>query len=172
MRTNISSFVCALLFVLVMSLPLAAQGQRTPWGDPDLQGIWSNPYVIPLERPKQFGTREFLTKEEIAAEERRLRDLAKGPGRDARDGTGTEKDVARAYNEHWFGDPSLLRSTRTSMIIDPPDGRIPPLTAAAQQRMATKKEYLAALLQGTSAGKPGRISPRRNEPPPYYNLDR
>src|SRR5207249_7022285 len=133
---------------------------------------WGNPYVMPLERPKQFGTREFLTKEEIAAEERRLRELAKGPGRDNRDGTGTEKDVARAYNEHWFGDPSLLRSTRTSMIIDPPDGRIPPLTAAAQQRIAAKKEYLAALLQGTSGGKPGSISPRRNEPPPDYNLDR
>src|SRR5437016_9422371 len=59
---------------------------RTPWGDPDLQGIWSNPYVVPLERPRQFGTREFLTKEEIAAEERRLRELAKGPA--AMPGTG------------------------------------------------------------------------------------
>ncbi len=171
------SITAAGIVIMIAALgPASILGQtttvRTPWGDPDLQGIWSNPYVIPLERPKQFGTREFLTKEEIAAEERRLRELAKGPGRDNRDGTGTEKDVARAYNEHWFGDPSLLRSTRTSMIIDPPDGRIPPLTAAAQQRIAAKKEYLAALLQGTSGGKPGSISPRRNEPPPDYNLDR
>src|SRR5206468_8828697 len=171
------SITAAGVVIMVAALgPASILGQtttvRTPWGDPDLQGIWGNPYVMPLERPKQFGTREFLTKEEIAAEERRLRELAKGPGRDNRDGTGTEKDVARAYNEHWFGDPSLLRSTRTSMIIDPPDGRIPPLTAAAQQRIAAKKEYLAALLQGTSGGKPGPISPRRNEPPPDYNLDR
>ena len=61
-----------------MSLVSSARGQatgttlRTPWGDPDLQGIWSNPYVAPLERPKQFGTREFLTKDEIAGEEQRL----------------------------------------------------------------------------------------------------
>ena len=161
-----------------MSLVSSARGQatgttlRTPWGDPDLQGIWSNPYVAPLERPKQFGTREFLTKDEIAGEEQRLLEQSKGPGRDSRDGTGTEKDVARAYNEHWFGDPSLRRGARTSMIIDPPDGRIPPLTAEAQQRIATKREYLAALLQGTSGGRPGPISPRRSEPSPDYNLDR
>src|SRR5437016_11897845 len=150
----------------LFSSSVSAQTLRTPWGDPDLQGIWGNPYVMPLERPKQFGTREFLTKEEIAAVERRLLELAKGPGRDNRDGTGTEKDVARAYNEHWFGDPSLLRSTRTSMIIDPPDGRIPPLTAGAQKRIAEKKEYLAALLQGTSGGRPGPIAPRINPPAP------
>ena len=114
------------LMVAALSLcasPVSGQALRTPWGDPDLQGIWSNPYVTPLERPKQFGNREFLTKEEIASEEKRLRELAQGPGRDDRQGTGTEKDVARAYNEHWFGDPSLLRGTRTSLIIDPPDGR-------------------------------------------------
>ena len=54
---------------MVMTLlPLSVMGQslKTPWGDPDLQGIWSNPYVTPLERPKEFGTRQFLTKEEIA----------------------------------------------------------------------------------------------------------
>jgi hypothetical protein len=173
MKTRNQRFV---LFIAVMGTIVAsAAGQappRTPWGDPDLQGIWSNPYVTPLERPKQFGTREFLTKDEIAAEEKRLTELAKGPGRDSRAGTGTEKDVARAYNEHWFGDPSLLRGTRTSLIIDPPDGRIPPLTAAAQQRIRAKQEYLAALLQGTSGGRPGPISPRRSEPSPDYNLDR
>src|SRR5438128_1698358 len=146
--------------------PVSGQALRTPWGDPDLQGIWNNPYVTPLERPKQFGTREFLTKEEIASEEKRLVELAKGPGRDSRQGTGTEKDVAKAYNEHWFGDPSLLRGTRTSLIIDPPDGRIPPLTEDAQYRIARKREYLAALLQGTSGGKPGPISPRRSERSP------
>src|SRR5215831_19219979 len=118
-------FPCALLLAAVAS-PVwtqTRQAPRTAWGDPDLQGIWSNPYVIPLERPQQFGTREFLTKDEIAAEERRLAELAKGPGRDDRQDSGTEKDVARAYNEHWFGDPSLRRGTRTSLIIDPPDGK-------------------------------------------------
>jgi hypothetical protein len=125
-----------------------------------------------LERPKEFGTKQFLTKDEVAAEEQRLRQQSELPGRDSREGTGTERDVARAYNEHWFGDPSLLRGTRTSLIVDPPDGRIPPLTPEAQQRIATKREYLQALLQGTSGGRPGPISPRRFEPSPDYNLDR
>ena len=168
-------FIAVALMVAGLSLcasPVTAQAPRTPWGEPDLLGIWSNTYVTPLERPKQFGNREFLTKEEIASEEKRLQELSKGPGRDNRQETGTEKDVARAYNEHWFGDPSLLRGTRTSLIIDPPDGRIPPLTEDAQYRIAAKKEYLGALLQGTSGGRPGPISPRRAERSPDYNLDR
>ncbi len=93
----------------------------------------------------------------------------KSTGKDIR---GTEKDVARAYNEHWFGDKPTEVSRRTSMIIDPPDGRMPAFTPEAQERINKKREYLEALLQGTSGGKPGPISPRRNEPPPDYNLDR
>jgi hypothetical protein len=174
MRTRAEFF--GLLIVVLLLSPSRGVGQtsvlRTPWGDPDLQGIWSNPFVTPLERPKEFGTRQFLTPEEIAAAERRLLELSKGPGRDSREGTGTEKDVARAYNEHWFGDPSLKRGTRTSLIVDPPDGRIPRLTEDAQHRIDTKREYLAALLQGTSGGRPGPISPRRTESSPDYNLDR
>jgi len=150
----------------------ASQGPVTPWGDPDLQGIWSNPNVTPLERPQAFGTREFLTSEEIAAAEQELLERSQLPGRDSREAAGTERDVARAYNDHWFGDPSLSRGVRTSMIIDPPDGRIPALTAEAQTRIAAKHEYLQALLQGTSGGRPGPISPRRSEPSPDYNLDR
>jgi len=81
-------------------------------------------------------------------------------------------DVARAYQDHWFGDPSLSRGRRASMIVDPPDGRIPPLTPEAQARIAEKTEYLQALLQGTSGGRPGPISPRREELSTDYNLDR
>lgn len=74
----------------------------------------------------------------------------------------------------WHGKMVLIlsRGTRTSMIIDPPDGRIPPLTPEAEKTIAAKKEYLEALLQGTSGGRPGPISPRRSERPPDYNLDR
>src|SRR5215472_7176186 len=127
MRTR-TEFLGLLIVVLLLSPSLGVgqtSVQRTPWGDPDLQGIWSNPYVTPLERPKEFGTRQFLTKEEIAAAEQKLVEQSKRPGRDSRAGAGTEKDVARAYNEHWFGDPSVKRGTRTSLIVDPPDGRIP-----------------------------------------------
>ena len=150
---------------------------RTSWGAPDLQGIWSNPVVVPLERPKEFGAREFLTDQEHAKAEQELLERNKRPGRDSRTvggqpAVGTEKDVARAYNEHWFGDKPTQVGKRTSQIIDPPDGRVPSLTPDAQKRIAEKREYLAALLQGTSGGRPGPVSPRRSEPSPDYNLDR
>ena len=59
-----------------------------------------------------------------------------------------------------------------SLIVDPPDGRIPALAAEGQERTEGMREYLQALLQGTSGGRPGPISPRRNEPPPIYNVAR
>ena len=155
----------------------AAPTLKTPWGAPDLQGTWSNTTVVPFERPKGFGEREFLTdaEHEKAVQELLKRDAL--PGRDSRESNGkdirgTEKDVARAYNEHWFGDKPTEVGRRTSMIIDPPDGRMPALTAEARERINKKREYLQALLQGTSGGRPGPISPRRNEPSPDYNLDR
>ena len=114
MRTKNRCFVFLVALTTMVAVvwlipgPVAGQAPsialRTPWGEPDLQGIWNNPFVTPLERPKEFGTRQFLTEDEIAAEERRLREQSKGPGRDSREGTGTERDVARAYNEHWFGE--------------------------------------------------------------------
>ena len=69
------------------------------------------------------------------------------PGRDSRESNGkdirgTEKDVARAYNEHWFGDKPTEMGRRTSMIDDPPDGRMPALTPEAQKRIGEKREYL------------------------------
>jgi len=146
---------------------------RTPWGDPDLQGIWSTHSVTPLERPEQFGTREFLTQEEIVAEEQRLRERADADlGRDERGAAGTERDVQGAYNQFWNADPTLVRGPRTSMVIDPPDGRIPPVTPQAERRITEKLQYLADLLQGTSGGRPGPPSPRRLEPSPDYNLQR
>ena len=104
-----TSLFGALAVALLSPAPAVSQTLRTPWGDPDLQGIWSNPSVTPLERPEAFGTREYLTAEEIAAAEQALVERSRQPGRDSRAGAGTEQDVARAYNEHWRGDPSLSR---------------------------------------------------------------
>jgi hypothetical protein len=145
---------------------------RTSWGDPDLQGVWSNNILVPLERSPEFGTRAFLTDEEHAKALAELLKRNEGPGRDSRVDSGTEKDVARAYNEFWFGDKPTQLGMRTSMVTDPPDGRIPPRTTEATRRIEAKREFLAALLQGTSGGRPGPISPRRAEPSPDYNLDR
>jgi hypothetical protein len=150
---------------------------KTAWGEPDIQGTWSNAQVVPFERPRQYGERQLMTEEEHAKAVAALLKRDEDPGRDSRtsqgkDIRGTEKDVARAYNEHWFGDKPTEVSYRTSQIIDPPDGRMPALTPEAQAAIQKKKEYLAALLQGTSGGKPGPISPMRYQPPPDYNLDR
>jgi hypothetical protein len=150
---------------------------KTPWGAADLQGAWSNTTVVPFERAKEFANREFMNDAEYKAALEQLLERNTRAGRDSReingqDIRGTEKDVARAYNEHWFGDKATELSRRTSMIIDPPDGRMPALTPEAQKRIGEKREYLQALLQGTSGGRPGPISPRRNEASPDYNLDR
>lgn len=152
----------------------AAQGQtytppRTAWGEPDLQGIWSGDTLTPLERPAKFANKPVLTEEEAQAIEK---DIASRPGRDDRSQRGTERDVAQAYNQHWLAPPARLADRRTSLIVDPPDGKIPPMTREAQARVASMREYLEALLQGTSGGRPGPISPRRKEPPPYYNVAR
>ena len=155
----------------------ASRSPRTAWGTPDLQGIWSNNILVPLERPREFGTRAVMTQEEHAKALAELQTRNQRPGRDSREvggkpAIGTEKDVARAYNEFWFGDKPTQLGMRTSMITDPADGRIPPFTPEAAKRIADKREYLAALLQGTSGGRPGPISPRRAEPSTDYNLDR
>ena len=150
---------------------------KTPWGRPDLQGAWSNTTVVPFERANEFGDRQFMTDSEYKKALDTLLERNNRPGRDSReiDGQnirGTEKDVARAYNEHWFGDKPTEVGRRTSMIIDPPDGRMAALTPEAQERINNKREYLQALLQGTSGGRPGPISSRRSDPSPDYNLDR
>jgi hypothetical protein len=159
------------------SAPTDSAALKTPWGAPDLAGTWSNAVVVPYERPRQYGDRQFKTDEEFKLAQEKLTARNKLAGTDSRerqgqDIRGTEKDVARAYNDHFFGDKPNAVGRRTSMIIDPPDGRMPAYTPEAAARLAEKREYLAALLQGTAGGRPGPISPRRNEPSPDYNLDR
>src|SRR5438552_19089488 len=90
-----------IVIVWVAPATVAGQALRTPWGEPDLQGIWNNRFVTPLERPKEFGTRGFLTEDEIAAAERQLVEQAKHTGRDSREGAGGERDVARPYHCNW-----------------------------------------------------------------------
>jgi len=104
---------------------------RTPWGDPDLQGTWTSEpeYGVPLERAAEFGTRPFLTDEEYAAR------LAQVRQRDA--GYLKEVDVFNARGvgapvPHWREENTTSR--RTSLVVDPPDGRIPPETPQGRLR--------------------------------------
>ena len=154
-----------------------AQALSTAWGDPDLEGIWTDPFSTPLERPARFaGREEFTAGERADLDERR----AALPRRDAREGVGTERDVRGAYNAVF----QSIRPTgpRTSLIVDPPQGRIPPLTPAAQERIAARRGFRLALLQATETCRNrepacagwqyGPPSPRRAERSPHYNTDR
>ena len=100
----------------------AGSPPRTAWGDPDLQGTWFVLYDVPLERSEANKGKEYLTDEEVAAA-----DAQKGlnPGRNARAAANTAQDVSGAYNAVF--NSVLKTGKRTSMIIDPPDGKIPPL---------------------------------------------
>jgi hypothetical protein len=107
---------------------------RTPWGDPDLEGVWDYRTITPLERPRQFGDREHYTDEEIAElEARASRRMDEPPGEDA---------PTNLVHAQYMTDPGteVDESGRTSLIIDPPDGRIPPLTAQAEARQRLARE--------------------------------
>jgi len=128
------------MFVLVPALS-AGQGHtgsadrstmpRTEWGAPDLQGVWNNNTSTPLERPDEFADKEVLTEEELSAFA--VERQASREDRDSREGRGTEADVSRAYNAHWYPVPGEPIE-RTSLILDPVDGRLPALTAQGQKR--------------------------------------
>jgi hypothetical protein len=105
---------------------------KTPWGDPDLQGVWNDATSTPLQRPNTVGAKDVLNDEEA---EEFQQQLAHELSRDRRDG-GADVDVNRAYNDHWM-DSRRLKITadrRTSLIVDPPDGRIPPLVPLPPER--------------------------------------
>lgn len=97
----------------------------TPWGDPDLQGIWNHGTITPLERPREYDGREELSPEEVAALNEEADTRA-----DRRDGLSAQGDIDLAYNAFWWDRGVSIG--RTSLIIDPADGRLPPRTATAQ----------------------------------------
>jgi hypothetical protein len=160
--------------------PAQAQGGalKTPWGEPDLQGIWTVEYETPLQRSPRYANREFFTDEERAEFDRVRSQLR---GRDNRNERGSEADVAGAYNAVWGG--MKRTGKRTSAVVDPPNGRIPPLTPEAQKIAAADQDFRLALMQSTQTCKlrlagcgGGKYDPaptsRRNELPPRYNTAR
>jgi hypothetical protein len=112
---------------------------RTPDGQPDLQGYWTNGSYIPLERPKELGTKEFYTEAEAAALEKKKVD---------EDHSQAANDI-HYDNVIWQGDKYAkgAPSLRTSIVFDPPDGRIPPLSAEGQKHA----EQLKALARDREA---------------------
>ena len=164
MRSRFLGGMLAVL-VIVALMPLPAAGQsgapeagwtapRTPDGQPDLQGIWTNNSATPMQRPEILGAKATLTAEELAQLQQTITEF-----RDAEQagdllgdrlfqqalGNSTYQDfdvVTGNYNAFWLVEREL--DNRTSLIVDPPNGRFPPLTPAAQARAAERRAYAAA----------------------------
>lgn len=153
----------------------AGPAPRTPWGTPDLQGLWTNAYDIPLQRPPQFAKKEFFTDEERATLDKERGAIVSQDVR--RHERGSEQDVGGAYSTNIFLSHKPT-GRRTSLVTDPPDGRVPPYTPEAIKRRDTMREFNLALLQptetcknkkpGCAGGKFGPVSPRRHDSPPFY----
>jgi hypothetical protein len=158
--------------------PAPAASPKTAWGEPDLQGIWTDETATPLQRPARYANQEFFTAAQRTELDRLRSEVL---GRERRAERGTERDVSGSYNNVFV---SFKRTgARTSLIVDPPTGRIPPLTPEAQKRAGAEREFRLAMLQSTETCKnkeaacsggtydPAR-SPRFAEPPPRYNTAR
>jgi len=154
----------------VSDAALKSRPLKTAWGEPDLQGIWTDEFETPLQRPPKYANQEFFT-EAQRAELDQVRSAILGR-------RATERDANNGYNGAVFFF-SKRTGARTSKITDPPSGRLPALTPAAQKTVATDREFRLALVQSTDTCKKGlagcagwkydpATSPRRAEVPPRY----
>ena len=152
------------VLTMFITAPLAAQSAKpwtppkTPDGQPDLQGVWTNPTITPFERPRELGGKEFLTEKEVKELEARAAsnrvDRPPQPG-----------DVG-AYNQFWFDSgSSVVKSRRTSLVIDPPDGRAPVKPEAEAKRdydlahLADSYEHMSLWDRCITRGVPGGMFP-------------
>ena len=132
----------AVLIACLLALPVMTAAQsantadlpRTPWGVPDLQGVWDTRTMTPLERPEQFSDQAFLTDEQAAEYERQTIERR------------NDDDVSHSVHaKYWldWGD-QLYADKRTSLIVDPPNGRVPPLTQAGRRRADARRAVRSA----------------------------
>ena len=128
---------------------------RTPSGQPSLQGIWDLHSITRLERPDEFAGREFLTAEEAAELERRARFETTDEARQE----DIDRDLGQAYNDFWWDRATTVVPTlRTSLIVDPPDGKVPPLTPDARARAAVERDHRPLRATGGFEGGRGADS--------------
>jgi hypothetical protein len=155
----------------VGSATAPALALKTPWGEPDLQGIWTDEFDTPLQRPAKYASQEFFTEAQRA-------ELDKARS-DALGRLANERELNSFYNAAVFFSTKRA-GARTSLIVDPPNGRIPSLTPEAQKAAAAEREFRLALLQATDTckNKSGACaggkydptpSPRFADHPPRYN---
>jgi hypothetical protein len=132
--------------------PAAAPGKapRTPWGTPDLQGTWDFRTITPLERPDNLAGKEFLSEEEASKLEKDVVDrnnfLNERPTQPTPAGGNVDRQedgTPGFYNNFWLdGGTKAVSTRRTSLVVDPPDGKIPPLTEAAKRRAEERRAYV------------------------------
>jgi hypothetical protein len=178
-RSTVTVAIAATAVGVAISASITGTSAQTPalktgWGEPDLQGIWTDEFDTPLQRPAKYATQEFFTEAQRAdLDQSRAAVL----GRFA-----TEREINGAYNAATFFSTKRT-GARTSKIVDPPNGRFPALTPEAQKTAAAERDYRLALLQSTDTCKKGlpgcaggkyepTTSPRRTETPPRYNTGR
>jgi hypothetical protein len=149
---NAISLAAAIAIVVIGSTSVSGQGERavtkssslrTADGHPDLQGVWDFRTITPLQRPDEYAGKELLTDQEAVEFERkyaRNQDDRENTPTTVQNGTASTRDVDRAYNDFWwdFG-KKVVGTKRTSLIVDPPDGKMPPLTPEAQKRSELRR---------------------------------
>jgi hypothetical protein len=141
-----AAFASGTAGILLLVAPLAGQSaaKKTPWGDPDLQGVYTFSTLTPLERPEALAGKVALTEAELAEQEERDAENRVAEGRPLAEGNpGT-------YNNFWTSNEKGRRTGRSSLIIDPPDGRKPPMTEEARR----VREQLAAEAAARRVGSP------------------
>ena len=136
--------LAAIVAVAALAPPATAQdGPRTAWGAPDVQGVWDFRTITPLQRPERYGDREFLTQEEAATLEQGAVDRDEELLLAAARKTEAGGNVG-AYNNFWMDRGTrTIETRRTSLIVDPPNGRMPEMSEAGQARAAERREYRA-----------------------------
>ena len=142
--------LCAGVVALAVT-PALAQGDapRTPWGHPDLQGMWDHRTITPLERPEELGDREFLTEEEAASQEQAVIDrneyLLTRPPETTSSGGSVDRRADGTpgfYNNFWLDTGTRTVGTRrTSLVVDPPNGRLPAYSDAGRRKVERDREY-------------------------------
>ena len=147
-RWIVPSMVIVMAILWLAQAPVTGQSARptsesttfrTAWGDPDLQGIWSYATITPLQRPAALAAREFLTSEEVAQQNQNEGVRASS---ERRAELTPDRDLALAYNQFWWDRGGS--TGRTSLIVDPPSGRLPLLTPEAERRQVAGREYRSA----------------------------
>ena len=136
----------ASVFLVALTAPSMAGAQTTPWGDPDLQGVWSNQTPVPLERPAALAQKPYFTEAEAAeAEKNALASALKN--------VATEIATSGEFNEIWLESEKgkVNRSRRTSLVADPADGKIP-FTAEGRARWAATPHLTTERITGKPMG--------------------